>query len=84
MRPIPAFRVTPTDGVVRLREWRPTDVADMTAACRDPEIARWTMVPDDYRESDARAFIASRDAAPPEPGARTRALSSRRFRLWSL
>ena len=60
---IPAFRVTPTDGVVRLREWRPADVADMAAACRDPEIARWTMVPDDYRESDARAFVAGRDAA---------------------
>ena len=63
MRELPAFRVPPTDGVVRLREWRPADVADMTAACRDPEIARWTMVPDDYREADARAFIAGRDAA---------------------
>ncbi len=63
MRGLPAFRMAPTDGVVRLREWRPADVADMTAACRDPEIARWTMVPDDYREADARAFIAGRDAA---------------------
>jgi RimJ/RimL family protein N-acetyltransferase len=63
VRRLPPFRVSPTDGVVRLREWRPADVADMTAACRDPEIARWTMVPDDYREADARAFIAGRDAA---------------------
>lgn len=60
---LPAFRVTPSDGVVRLREWRPADAPAMAAACRDPEIARWTMVPDDYRESDARAFIAGRDRA---------------------
>ena len=63
MRGLPAFRMAPSDGVVRLREWRPADAADMTAACRDPEVARWTMVPDDYREADARAFIAGRDAA---------------------
>jgi RimJ/RimL family protein N-acetyltransferase len=63
VRAIPPFGATPTDGVVRLREWRATDVADVTAACRDPEIARWTMVPDDYRESDARAFIAGSDAS---------------------
>lgn len=48
------------DGPTRLRPWRDSDVAAVTAACRDPEIARWTRVPDDYSESDARAFLLYR------------------------
>jgi RimJ/RimL family protein N-acetyltransferase len=63
MSPLPAFRVPPSDGVVRLREWRMSDVPEMALACRDPEIARWTMVPDDYTEADARGFVAGREDA---------------------
>jgi hypothetical protein len=37
-----------TDGVVTLRQLDPADVADITAACRDPEIVRWTTeIPED-------------------------------------
>jgi RimJ/RimL family protein N-acetyltransferase len=35
-------------------------VAALVAACRDPEIARWTRVPDNYNESDARAYLLFR------------------------
>jgi hypothetical protein len=31
-----------TDGVVILRQLARADVAEITAACRDPEIVRWT------------------------------------------
>jgi RimJ/RimL family protein N-acetyltransferase len=50
-----------TDGVVRLRPWRERDVPDLVAACRDPEIPRWTVVPSPYTEVDARAFVASQN-----------------------
>ncbi len=43
-----------------LRPWRDSDVAALVAACRDPEIARWTRVPDNYNESDARAYLLYR------------------------
>ena len=47
-------------GETILRPWRDSDVAAITAACQDPEIARWTRVPDSYSESDARAFLLYR------------------------
>ena len=43
-----------------LRPWRDSDAAAVTRACRDPEIARWTRVPENYSESDARAFLLHR------------------------
>lgn len=43
-----------------LRPWRDSDAAAVTAACQDPEISRWTRVPDNYSESDARAFLLYR------------------------
>lgn len=46
------------DGDILLRAWRPSDVPALTAACQDPEISRWTVVPSPYREQDARDFIA--------------------------
>ena len=49
-----------TDGPTILRPWRDADVAAVTAACRDPDIARWTRVPDNYSETDARAFLLYR------------------------
>jgi RimJ/RimL family protein N-acetyltransferase len=47
-------------GETVLRPWRDSDVAAVTAACQDPEIARWTRVPANYSESDARAFLLYR------------------------
>src|ERR671923_1417748 len=46
------------DRDILLRAWRPSDVPALTAACQDPEIPRWTVVPSPYREQDARDFIA--------------------------
>lgn len=55
-RPTPPL----SDDVVRLRELTTADVPAVTAACRDPEIVRWTAeIPEDYREEQARAWIES-------------------------
>ena len=49
-----------SDGVVTLREWALDDARDVTVACRDPEIVRWTSeIPEDYTEEHARSWIAS-------------------------
>jgi RimJ/RimL family protein N-acetyltransferase len=48
------------DGPTVLRPWRDSDVRAVAEACRDPEIARWTSVPDNYSEADARAFLLYR------------------------
>ena len=36
-----------TDGEIRLRAWKARDAPAVTAACQDPEIPRWTVVPHD-------------------------------------
>ena len=46
-----------SDGEITLRLPADPDVADVVDACRDPEIPRWTQVPDEYRESDAREWL---------------------------
>jgi RimJ/RimL family protein N-acetyltransferase len=46
-----------TEGGIRLRPWERHDVPAVTAACQDPEIPRWTVVPHDYTERHARDFI---------------------------
>ncbi|UJA19746.1 GNAT family N-acetyltransferase [Thermoleophilia bacterium SCSIO 60948] len=46
-----------TDGIVGLREMDEADVPAVTAACQDPEIQRWTMVPSPYSERDARDWM---------------------------
>ena len=47
-----------SDGDLALRPWESRDVAAITAACRDEEIARWLdMVPQPYTESDARTYV---------------------------
>ncbi|MDX3453977.1 GNAT family N-acetyltransferase [Streptomyces sp. ME02-8801-2C] len=33
---------TPTGPALRLRPWRPSDVAALVEACKDPELRRWT------------------------------------------
>jgi RimJ/RimL family protein N-acetyltransferase len=45
------------DDVVELRPWRLDDASTVVAACQDPEIPRWTMVPTPYTEEDAREFL---------------------------
>ena len=47
-----------SDGVVTLRPFRLEDAPAVAVACRDPDIPRFTNVPDNYSEEDARAFIA--------------------------
>jgi RimJ/RimL family protein N-acetyltransferase len=54
------------EGVV-LRPWRIEDVPAVTAACQDPEIARWLqLVPQPYTEADARFYIQDCMDAPEE------------------
>ena len=48
------------DGTTALRPWRDSDLAALVEACRDPEIVRWTRVPDNYGETDARAYLLQR------------------------
>jgi RimJ/RimL family protein N-acetyltransferase len=57
MRSIPIPDPPLTDGEIRLRPWERRDVAAVTAACQDPEIPRWTVVPLKYTERHARDFI---------------------------
>ena len=53
--------VLPTlrDGDLVLRPKRLEDLDAITAACQDPEIPRWTLVPSPYTRADAEAFLAS-------------------------
>jgi RimJ/RimL family protein N-acetyltransferase len=46
-----------SEGVIRLRFPTDADIPAIAAACSDPEIPRWTQVPDDYGESDAREWL---------------------------
>jgi RimJ/RimL family protein N-acetyltransferase len=48
------------DGTTTLRPWRDSDMHALVEACRDPEIVRWTRVPDNYGEADARAYLLQR------------------------
>lgn len=48
------------DGPTALRPWRDSDDAAIAAACRDPDIVRWTNVPRSYTERDARLFLLER------------------------
>jgi RimJ/RimL family protein N-acetyltransferase len=42
---------------VLLRPWRADDVDAVFAACQDPEVQRWTVVPVPYRREDAETFV---------------------------
>jgi RimJ/RimL family protein N-acetyltransferase len=46
------------DGEVGVRPLAETDVDAIVLACGDPEIPRWTRVPQPYTREDARQFIA--------------------------
>jgi RimJ/RimL family protein N-acetyltransferase len=51
------------DGPTALRAWRESDLMAIVLACRDPEIVRWTRVPERYGETDARAYLLARHEA---------------------
>ena len=57
-RAIPHPEPPPTDGVVVLRPWRAADARALAAAWADPEIQRWTAVPDARGVGDAARWIA--------------------------
>ena len=50
-----------SDGFVELRPWGPADIPAIVAACRDPEIPRWTRVPHPFAEEDAREWLATHE-----------------------
>jgi RimJ/RimL family protein N-acetyltransferase len=56
--PIPRFDTLASDGVVKLRAFREDDIPAVVEACRDPEVVRWTRVPEPYDETNAREFLA--------------------------
>jgi [ribosomal protein S5]-alanine N-acetyltransferase len=47
-----------TDGQIRLRLRADSDTPALVAACRDPEVPRWTRVPNDYDERAAAEWEA--------------------------
>ncbi len=48
------------EGPTALRPWRDADIPSLAAACREREIARWTLAPERYGETDARAYMLQR------------------------
>jgi RimJ/RimL family protein N-acetyltransferase len=56
-----------TDGVVRLRPWRPTDAQAVFEACQDPLIARFVPIPQPYTIESAAGFVTG-SAADHETG----------------
>ena len=51
-----------SNGVVTLRPLEMSDVADVTLACQDREIFRWTaVIPSPYTEEDAKGWIATHE-----------------------
>src|SRR5437660_5077737 len=59
--------VLPADPLVEaataLRAWRDSDAAALIRICQDPDIVRWTSVPPNYSESDARTYLLHRHDA---------------------
>jgi RimJ/RimL family protein N-acetyltransferase len=50
-----------SDGDVRLRLHADEDIPAIVEACQDPEIPRWTRVPDEYTENDALEWFDHQD-----------------------
>jgi RimJ/RimL family protein N-acetyltransferase len=59
--PVPVSPPEPPlwDAAVALRPWGEADLAAMVAMNRDPDVARFTRVPEPYHEADARAWLAA-------------------------
>lgn len=49
-----------SDGSIRIRLWADSDEPAVIAALQDPEIPRWTRVPENYDESDASEWTVER------------------------
>ncbi|MER5311199.1 GNAT family N-acetyltransferase [Streptomyces sp. NPDC002773] len=49
--------ITLTTDRLRLRNWVPEDADAVYAICQDPDILRWTVVPDPYTRQDAEFFL---------------------------
>jgi RimJ/RimL family protein N-acetyltransferase len=47
------------DDAILLRPLAETDIPSIVEACSDPEIPRWTSVPEPYTEADACVWVAS-------------------------
>jgi RimJ/RimL family protein N-acetyltransferase len=47
-----------SDATVTLRAQRRDDLRDIVLMCRDPEMVRWTTVPDPYTMQDAEAYLS--------------------------
>jgi RimJ/RimL family protein N-acetyltransferase len=56
-----------SDGEIRLRLRSDADIPALVAICQDPEIPRWTRVPEEYDEDTAREWT-KRAAADQEGG----------------
>jgi RimJ/RimL family protein N-acetyltransferase len=59
-----AFRppsVPLTDGVVQLRPWHADDLEQLLVCCADPEVPRWTLMPDPYEREHGIAFLGNVD-----------------------
>ncbi|MGA8118118.1 MAG: GNAT family N-acetyltransferase [Actinocatenispora sp.] len=56
-RTFSAEQPTVRAGTVLLRPPRVADVLDIVAACRDPDMVRYTTIPDPYEQADAEFFI---------------------------
>ncbi|HEY0696625.1 MAG TPA: GNAT family N-acetyltransferase [Micromonospora sp.] len=56
-RPQPVLFATAGAREIRLRPLEERDLDDITTTCQDPEVRRWTTVPDPYRRSDAEFFL---------------------------
>lgn len=62
MAPLPPPDPHLTDGRIAVRPPLERDLPAITAACQDPAIARYTMVPSPYTDDDSRFFLQmSRD-----------------------
>lgn len=48
------------DGTTALRPWRDSDIPAIVDACQDPDIVRWTRVPEQYGEVNARMYLMQR------------------------
>ena len=48
-----------SDGIVRLRPIAEADIDAVTAACQDPEIARYTTIPAPYERHHAREWMSA-------------------------
>ena len=45
------------DGVIAIRPWRSSDLADLVGLLEDPAIARWTGIPEPYTRKEAKLFF---------------------------